>query len=359
MTDRRRELEDLRRQMAEADADILLGLRRRARLARRVGELAQPLSATAAMEREQMAMLEQMAGDELPVDVVRGLFREIHAATASLERPSRVAYVTPEGGFGHLAAQQHFGQGATLLPVDSTEIAIDEVRRRRAAFAVFPLESSTEGPMPASVEALAATELSLCAKIEVLARLSLMSRSGNAAEIEKIYVCAVDRLASQRCLASLPRVAVVEVRSPLAACQMCLDDPAGAAIVAQTTGERAGLLPVQINVSDRADLRIRYGLASARPSQRSGADTTALLFGVHDEPGSLFDVLKHFAERSINVRTIQTQPMPGADWNRLFYVEVAGHVTDRAVVTALEEIKRQTRLLKVLGSFPTCLIFQP
>jgi chorismate mutase/prephenate dehydratase len=44
--------------------------------------------------------------------------------------------------------------------------------------------------------------------------------------------------------------------------------------------------------------------------------------------------------------------MPGETWNYLFYVEVTGHVTDRPVVTALEEIKRKTRTLKVLGSFP-------
>jgi chorismate mutase/prephenate dehydratase len=74
---------------------------------------------------------------------------------------------------------------------------------------------------------------------------------------------------------------------------------------------------------------------------------------VNDEPGALFDVLKHFAERGINLKTIQTQPMSGEDWNRLFYIEVSGHVTDRAVITALEEIKRQAKLLKVLGSFPS------
>jgi chorismate mutase / prephenate dehydratase len=210
-----------------------------------------------------------------------------------------------------------------------------------------------EGPLPASVGALAASELSLSAKIEVAARLSLMSKTGTASEVQKIYIHAADRSASQKTLAELKDAHVVDARSPIAACQMALEDDAGAAIVPQATGERAGLVVVQLNVSDWADLRVRYGLASARPSQRSGVDTTGLLFAVHDEPGALFDVLKHFAERGINLKTIQTQPMAGEAWNRLFYVEVSGHVTDRAVITALEEIKRQTKLLKVLGSFPT------
>jgi chorismate mutase/prephenate dehydratase len=76
------------------------------------------------------------------------------------------------------------------------------------------------------------------------------------------------------------------------------------------------------------------------------------VFGVHDEPGALFDVLKHFAERGVSLRTIQSRPAPGERWTYLFFVEVSGHATDRPVVTAFEAIKRQTRFLRVLGSFP-------
>ena len=54
-------------------------------------------------------------------------------------------------------------------------------------------------------------------------------------------------------------------------------------------GEELGLLPVEACVSDRPDLRIRYGLVTTRPTYRSGEDTTAVVFGVSDQPGALFD----------------------------------------------------------------------
>jgi chorismate mutase / prephenate dehydratase len=354
MADRRREVEDLRRQMAEADADILRGLQRRAHLARQIGSLGPGTPISPAGEREQLALLEKMAADELPGEVVRAVFREIRAATAPLERPARVAYAGPEGGFSHVAAQRQFGLGATLVSVESVEVAIDEVTRQRTDFAVIPFESSLEGPLQTSIEALSATELLLAAKIEISAGLDVMGRASHAAEIDKLYAYAADRLACQKYVTSHPKAAVIDVRSPLAACQMCLQDPSGAAIVAEAVGQQAGLVAVETNVGDHADVRVRYGVISTRPTQRSGADTTALIFGVHDAPGALFDVLKHFAERGINLQTIHSRPRRGENWNYLFYVEVTGHVTDRGVVTALEEIKRETRLLKVLGSFPSC-----
>jgi len=342
--------------MAEADQEVLRGILRRARLARKVGELEshQPGSIPPAADRESWPDLEHEASnDDLPIDAIRELLRTIHAATSSLERPSRVAYVGPEGGFGQLAARSRFGQAAPLLTVESAEMALDQVRRHRADFAVFPFETSTEGPLQASVEALAQSELSLAAKI-VVQNLSLMSRGARAEDIASVYVFASDRAAAQKYLASLPRIAVVETRSPTAACQLASDDATGAALVPEETGRQLGFLALQSNVSDRTDGRVRYGVASPRPTSRTGNDMTSILFGVHDQPGALFNVLRHFAERGINLKTIQSRPMPGEGWNYVFYVELTGHATDRSLVTALEEVKRQTKLLKVLGSYPSC-----
>jgi chorismate mutase/prephenate dehydratase len=352
MTDRRRELEDLRRQMADADADILRGLQRRAQVARKIGDLGPSVPTSPATDREQLALLEKMAADDLPAEVVRSVFREIRAATLPFERPARVSYVGPEGSFSHVAAQRQFGLMATFNAAETVELAIDDVARQRSDVAVVPIESSLEGALQSSIEALSATDLSLSAKVELAETLSLMARTSQSSEIDKIYAYPPDRVACQKYVQA-KGATVVEVRSPLAACQMCQQDPTGAAIVADAVGQQAGLVAVETNVGDRTDVRVRYGVISPRPTHRSGSDTTALIFGVHDEPGALFDVLKHFAERGINLKTIHSRPRQGENWNFLFYIEVSGHVTDRGVVTALEEIKRETRLLKVLGSFPS------
>jgi len=77
-----------------------------------------------------------------------------------------------------------------------------------------------------------------------------------------------------------------------------------------------------------------------------------MVFAVQDAPGSLLDVLKQFAERGINLTKLQSRPAPGEAWAYIFYVEAMGHATDRALVTAIEEIKRLTKFFKVLGSYP-------
>jgi chorismate mutase/prephenate dehydratase len=42
----------------------------------------------------------------------------------------------------------------------------------------------------------------------------------------------------------------------------------------------------------------------------------------------------------------------GEGWEYVFYVEVSGHMTDRPLVAALEGVKREAKMLKIIGSFP-------
>lgn len=355
VTDPKRELDDLRREMAELDVQILRVLEKRARMARRAGELRGAAPATLPVhERDQLRALEALAQEELPAGMVSSVLREVHAATLGLEQPIRAAFVGPEGSFGDLAARKELGNQAQLVAVDGATEAFDEVARKRAEYAVVPFESSTEGPVQATIVALTGSPLMVVAVTEIDAVLSLMSKTGNLGDIEKLYAHTADRNASSRYLrATLPRVTVLDVRSPALACQLAQDDHGAAALVPEAFGLAQGLVPIQSNVADRADLRIRYAIVSPRPTSRTGADTTAFVFSVHDQPGALFEALQHFAERGVNLRTIHSRPMPGETWSYLFYVEVSGHVSDRPVVTALEAVKRQTRFLKVLGSYPS------
>jgi chorismate mutase/prephenate dehydratase len=93
-----------------------------------------------------------------------------------------------------------------------------------------------------------------------------------------------------------------------------------------------------------------------RPAPRTGHDTTAFVINLDDSPGALFRVLKPLADRDLNLRRIQSRPRAKAeDGGRAyrFFMEVAGHSTDRPLVTAFEEMKRGTRQLKILGSYPS------
>src|SRR6185437_11388515 len=134
--------------------------------------------------------------------------------------------------------------------------------------------------------------------------------------------------------------------------ELASENKGSAAIVPRGAIGAQDLHVARENIGDDGEVRIRYGIVSRLPAQRSGADATALLFSVHDHPGALHDILQHFKERSCNLRRIQSRPVHGEGWEYVFYVEVSGHLSDRALVSALEGVKREAKMLKIVGSFP-------
>jgi chorismate mutase/prephenate dehydratase len=304
MADERRDASALRDKLAEVDRALVERLDERARLSK---GLADKLGADASIDVGEREWLESLLGassGDMPKESLRAILGQVRAASRALEQRATVAYVGPEGSFCHEAALEHFGPAAALVPAAGVREALDEVIRGRAAFAVFPFESSVDGLVQPSVTALADTELMMVAERVTRASYDLMARV-ELHDVEKVYATALG----------------------LAACQRFLDAE----------------LP----------LKLRHAIAAARPAMRTGNDVTCLLFSVDDAPGSLFGVLKHFAERGVNLRKLQSRPVPQGSWDYVFYVELSAHVTDRSVTTALEALKRTTKYLKVLGSCPS------
>jgi chorismate mutase/prephenate dehydratase len=348
-----KEVSTLRDKIAAIDREIVERLDERAKLSKRIHGLAEAGSSIDVNESEWLSAIIGLSSGETPKESLRSIFGEIRAAARGLEQPARVAYVGPEGAFCHQTALAHFGAAMSGIATPGVKEALDEVVRGRAAYAVFPYESSVDGLAQPSISALARTDLVLVGERVTAATFHLMSRGVSAADIEKVYATAHAHASCQRFLdTELPRASVIDVRSPVEAADLAREETLSAAIVPEPTGRAATLESLRANIADDSDLQIRFAIAGARPAMRSGNDMTCILFSVDDQPGSLFGVLRHFAERGVNLRKLQSRPVSHPSWDYVFYVELGAHVTERPVVTALEAIKRSTKYLKVLGSFP-------
>lgn len=353
MTDKRREVEELRQEIGKVDAQLLASLERRAKLSKRIGELRKSLMAPPALpDRGQIEELVAKSAGEIPQAALREIFREINATCFSLEQPVVVAYSGVDGGFAHAAARSRFGVAAEYLGAETVAAAIDEVTRQRASYAVVPFENRDDGLLASTIEALTHSEAKIVAAFELVHNLQLASKASSIEEIEKVYAVAKDRAHCQKFLAKeMPGAQVLDVKTPLGACQLAAGDPRAAALVHEGFTAEFALETIKRNVRDEGDERVRWAIVGTRPSSRTGSDLTGLVFAVNDSPGALHELLRQFAERGVNLTKIQSRPTPGQTWQYLFFIEVQGHATDRPIIGALEEVRRLSKFFKVLGSY--------
>lgn len=353
MTDKRREVDDLREEIGKIDQQLLGALERRGKLSKKIGELRRSMPTPPGLpDRGQIEALVGKTNGDIPPSALREIFREIFATCFSLEEPVIVCYAGFDGGFVHAAARSRFGIAAEYIATDTVPVALDEVSRQRATYAVVPFETRDDGLLQSTIAALTDTDLRIVGAFELVQNLQLASKAASVAEIEKVYAVAKDRAHCTKFLAAeLPGAQVLDVKTPRAACQLAAADPRAAVLVHDGFLAEFSLEVLKRNVKDDGDEPVRYAIVGSRPSSRTGNDFTGLVFAVSDSPGALHEILKQFADRGVNMTKIQSRPTPGESWQYLFFVELAGHSTDRALVGAIEEVRRQSKFFKVLGSY--------
>jgi chorismate mutase/prephenate dehydratase len=356
MADVEQEMDRIRARIEQADAAIVAALDARAEAAREFLELKRraPDAFLVLPRSSEVVSRARGAVRVFPQASLEPVFREIVSACEALVRPTRVVYAGAEGGLAHEAARRAFGASAEFAAIDDVRAVVDTVARGEASAGVVPLETSSDGAVTTTLDALASTEVKICAEITVPASFHLASRTGTAADVEKIYAPAVALAACERFLRSrFSRAAVIDVPSTAMAAQLAAEDHGAAAVLTAALAETYGLRTIQERIEDQAGVEVRFAVVGSELPARTGADRTVFAIALQDAPGALYKALRPFADRGVNLTRLESRPArAGVPWRYVFYVEADGHVTDRALVTAAEEVRAQSRLFKVLGSYP-------
>jgi chorismate mutase/prephenate dehydratase len=351
----RDEFEEIRTTLAAADSALVEALDRRARAIREYVALRERdpelyLSLPRDAEVVERAI---QARKEFPADALEPVLREVLSASAAMVAPVKVVFLGVEGGFAHDAARRRFGSHAELSGVGTVLGVLDEVQRGRVSFGVVPLETSSDGALTATLHGLVETDVRICGELTLPVSYHLLSKTGNVGDIDKIYAAPAAIAACEIHLrASFPRATLLDVPSGEVAAELARDDHGAAAVGNDLVAERHSLRIVRERVEDEAGIETRFAIVGNDHPPRTGADRTVLALAVHDEPGALYNALKPFADRSINLTRLESRPARSSAWRYLFFVEMDGHVTDRPLLTAVEELRSSVRFVKILGSYP-------
>ena len=94
--------------------------------------------------------------------------------------------------------------------------------------------------------------------------------------------------------------------------------------------------------------------AQAAPSAVGGPPRTSLVFAVRNVAGSLYRSLGAFATRGINLVRLESRPWTEAEmrWEYLFWVDLDGDPADPVLAAALDELRGETEVVRVLGTYP-------
>jgi len=351
------ELDALRGRIDAVDAAILRLLNDRARLVQAVGALKEAKNAPVYAPARERQIVERLAASNPGPFPNRGLapvFREIVAATRSLEAEPPIAYFGPEGTFTHQAARERFGELAPLVGMASITDVFEGVEKGKAGIGVVPVENTTAGVVTETLDSFAESDVSICGEIVLKISLDLFSRSGRIEDVRRLVSHPQPLAQCRRWLEqNLPQVERIEAASTAAAVKQAAEDPAVAAIGSSIAGESLGLATIESAIQDRRENTTRFLILGRQTPEATGNDLTSALFTIRkDEAGGLFRLIEPMANRGVNLTSIHLRPIAGKPWEYYFFVDIEGHQSDPQVAAALADAGQVAQSTRILGSFP-------
>lgn len=347
---------DLRREIDDLDDAILELLNRRAEKAIEIGRAKEEADREVfdpSRERQILDRLEAASKGPLPVEAMREIYGALFAANRLLERRLAVAYYGPAGTFTHIAAVGKFGAAADLRPVDTIGDVFLAVQKKAVDFGVVPVENTTAGVVPLTLDAFMESNLTVCAEIYVDIEHNLLSRATGLEAVKRVY-SHPSALAQCRVWlrANLPTAEVIPVGSTARAAELAASESDSGAIGPALAGELHHAPIVRAKIQDQADNRTRFVVVGRVAAAPSGADKTSLLFSVPHRAGALHSALGVLSSHEINMTFIQSHPTKQTPWEYMFFVDVEGHQDGPQLSAALKELRDHTLVLRVLGSYP-------
>jgi chorismate mutase/prephenate dehydratase len=350
------QLEKLRENMKEKDREIIRLLNERSQVSVRIGEVKGEGGLDVydpAQEARVYGYLRELNCGPLPPSAIGAIFREVISASRDLQKPTTVAFLGPEASFSHLAARRHFGESSRLSPQPGIARVFDEVERGSVDWGVVPVENSQEGSVNITLDRLILTPLKIRAEIFLRISQCLISSANDLNSIKKIYSHPQALAQCQAWItANLPDCVLHERESTAAAAQMVKGKKTEAAIGSSLAALENGLHILAEGIEDNTSNTTRFLVIGNGETSATGKDKTSLVFATPHSPGSLYRALAPFARRQINLIKIESHPVKERLWEYLFFVDIVGHIAEEEVMNCLEELKKKTTLLKILGSYP-------
>lgn len=374
-------LEELRGQIDQIDQQMVALFKARMEASGRVAEYKKEKGLPvldAGRERALLGKVAEQAGEEL-ADYAQSMYRTILSASRSyqnskLGRSSKVygsirqaLESTPdlfpqratvacqgiEGAYSQIACDSIF-KSPTILYFNTFEHVFKAVESGMCQYGILPIENSTAGSVNAIYDLMTRHNFSIVRSARLKVSHNLLTKHGTRREdIREVFSHeqAINQCANY--LAGLKNVKVTVVENTAMAARMVAQSERTdvAALSSRFCGEEYGLNLLETNVQDQDNNYTRFICISKNPEIYPGADRTSLMMTVPHKPGSLYNVLSKFYALGINLRKLESRPLPDREFEFMFYFDLECSVYAPEMERLFQDLEEESEQFRYLGSY--------
>ncbi len=265
---------------------------------------------------------------------------------------AKVACQGVEGAYSLKAAEKLFEcpEVSFYKTFDEVFGAIEEGKCR---YGILPIENSTAGSVTQVYDLMSEHRFHIVRSLRLKVDHCLLAKPGTKKEDVKEVVShqqALSQCASY--LAQLEGVKITPFANTAKAAEFVKTAGDGvAAIASRDCATLYGLCVLDEDIQDNGNNYTRFICISKAPEIYPGADKTSIILTVPHKPGSLSRLLAQIDAMHINLTKLESRPIPGHDFEFLFYFDLESPIESPALLRLLGELESTSEKFRYLGTY--------
>jgi chorismate mutase/prephenate dehydratase len=268
------------------------------------------------------------------------LDRAVQSTAALFPKSATVACQGAEGAYSQQACDALFNMPG-ILYFNGFEGVFQAVEQGMCRYGVLPLENSLAGSVTDVYDLMKAHRFSIVRSVKLRIAHRLLALPG--VRIEDIREVVAHEQALRQCgrfLSGMKDVKLTPFANNATAARFVAESARRdvAAIASAQSAPLYGLAALEQDIMNSDSNYTRFICISRDMQIYPGANRISLMASLPHTPGALYRAVARFAVEGLNLLKIESRPIPGRDFEFMFYFDFEGSVVDRDVKGLLSEL---------------------
>ncbi|MBU3182241.1 prephenate dehydratase [Clostridium psychrophilum] len=270
-----------------------------------------------------------------------------------------VGFYGVTGSFSEQALKEYFGEKVDTKAISEFEDIFLELKYGKINYGVIPIENSSTGAISEVYDLLKKYDFYITGEKYLKISQNLMGIKGSTLDnIKEVYSHPQGLEQSMEFLKGYKSWKLIPYKSTAKSAELVKDrnDKTLAAIASTKAAEIYDLEILQKNVNSNATNMTRFVVIGKDMESTLESNKISLVLSTTHKAGSLYHVLKHFAENNINLLKIESRPIKDKPWEYFFYIDFEGNINEDKIISSIKLIKKNSRYFKILGNYRSEII---
>ena len=258
-----------------------------------------------------------------------------------------------EGSYSQLACDRLFTNPDIMYMNDFAGV-FRAVELGLCKYGVLPIENSTAGSVNEVYDLMKKHSFYIVRGIKLKVSHHLLAKKNT--ELKDVKEIFSKYIAFEQCsdyLSSLDGIKFTVCENTAKAAQLVADSDRNdvAAISSGNCASLYGLKSLNERIQNSDANYTRFICISKNMEIYPGSDKISMMFSIDHKPGALYNVISRFASLGLNLTKLESRPIPGSDFEFLFYFDINADVYDPSVKKLLQEFDDEFDKFNYLGSY--------